>query len=160
MELRDVFTALAVVVAIASLAVSVWNARRTTSREDARDSANVVLTYRHDTGEIVVLNNGPKPATEIALLATGDRLSLHPQNIGVLNAGEHWECRVTSPVDFRVFLSWRDSGSRVNRKLYRLVPGAAGHQGDGWPDIIRVLHPGVDRKSQLKLLRNLGVGRR
>ncbi|MCP1415623.1 biopolymer transport protein ExbB/TolQ [Paenarthrobacter sp. A20] len=45
MQISEVLSITAVAIAAGSLAMTIWNIRRTTKREDGRDHADVVLRY-------------------------------------------------------------------------------------------------------------------
>ncbi len=157
MQLAEVLSVVAVLVAAASLVVTLWNVKRTAEREDGRDRADLVLRYSQDGSVIDVDNEGPNTALQVSLLATGPHLTLKVQSFGTIPAGETRQCKVTSPQEFLVYLSWRDSRARVHRKKYRLVPGRSGYQGDGWPEMMRIaVRPGLARQEALKRLDRSG----
>lgn len=157
MQLADVLSVIAVLVAAASLAITLWNVRRTMEREDGRDRADLVLRYSEDSGLIDVDNEGPNTALQVSFLATGPKLSLDLQSLGTIPAGETRQYRITSPQEFLIYLSWRDGRARLHRKKYRLVPGRAGFQGDGWPEMMRiVVRPGLPRQKALRRLDRSG----
>lgn len=152
MQLSELLSMLAIGVAAASLCLTLWNIRRTSEREDGRDRADVVLRYASDEGTIDVDNEGPNTALQVSLLATGPKLSLGVHSFGSLPAGETRQIRVNAPQEFLVYLTWRDSRAREHRKRYRLVPDRAGHQGDGWPLLLRIMRPGLSRTEMLRKL--------
>lgn len=157
MQLTELLSVMAVLIATASLVVTLWNVKRTTEREDGRDRADIVLRYSPDSSVIDLDNEGPNTALQVSLLVTGPRLSVNVQSFGTVPAGETRQCRVSSPQEFLVYLSWRDSRARVHRKKYRLVPDRSGYQGDGWPEMMRiVVRPGVTRQEALRRLDRSG----
>ena len=62
MQLADVLSVLALLVAAASLGITLWNVRRTLEREDGGTGADLVLRYSEDSGLVDVDNEGPNTA--------------------------------------------------------------------------------------------------
>lgn len=157
MQISEVLSVTAVAIAAGSLAMTIWNIRRTTRREDGRDHADVVLRYTEDSGTLHIDNEGPNAAVQVSLLATGPKLSLQVHSFGLIPPGEVRQYRVSAPTEFFVYLTWRDGRARTHRKKYRLMPGHDGYQGDGWPDLLRqVARPGLARDEALKKLERTG----
>jgi len=156
MQLSELLSIIAVLVSVCSLMITLWNARRAINREDGLDGADIVLRYSPDSGTIDIDNEGPNNALQVSLLATGPNLSLGMHSFGTVPAGEVRQYQVRAPLEFLVYLTWRDSRARVHRKKYRLTPGQAGLQGDGWPEMMQFLRPGVPREQALKRLDKSG----
>jgi hypothetical protein len=104
MQLADDLSVLAVLVAATSLAITLWNVRRTMEREDGRARADLVLRYSENTCLIDVDDEGPTTALQVSLLATGPKLSLDLQSLGTIPAGETRQYRVTAAQDFLAYL--------------------------------------------------------